>query len=747
MTQQHPDLADEQAYVDYAYECLESSRVSAWKLRDLNEASTGGTFQARFERNAFDEALIKRLTDLDLGNAALVFGRIDRILSDETAEASAQSSGSVSAGSIESFHIGRLAVADEQSNPVVVDWRAPVAEPFYRATGRESMGLARRRHFIVDGARVLGLEDELFGEGHLGLGHDEGLAESVSSATQGGAPLVGAGGLRGYNTLIATMERGRTGALGDIVATIQAEQDEIIRSPQQGVLVVQGGPGTGKTVVALHRAAYLLYTHRFPLEDQGVLVIGPNRVFLRYIERVLPSLGEAGVALAVLSDLVPDVRFGGVDSREAAQIKGDVRMLRFIDRAIRHRERPLRKDLVMPFRSGYLRLRAEETRRIVTAARRRFRRHNAGRRYVENEIWSAMAATWRGPEITEDDVRSAMWTEREVREALDRIWPVLTPAELLHDLFGSRALLRLAAEGVVSSEQAEALYRERSPDVTEVRWTAADAALLDAARETLGPRPARRGRTEESEEIRTYGHIVIDEVQDLTPMQLEMATRRSLSGSMTVVGDIAQATGPLAPNDWSEVLAHLPDRREPRVAGLSVGYRIPAQILEVAIPVMEAATPGLRVPRSVRVGDSAPRFVSVAESELAAGSTNGVQTANLLKVAAQELDAMGSELEGGSVAAVVPDSLSEAFSAALDEAGVAHGQVGVTGLDTPITVVPISLVKGLELDGVVVLEPSLIVAEDPHGMRALYVALTRSTQRLTVVHAAALPQPLQKFSR
>jgi DNA helicase IV len=308
-------------------------------------------------------------------------------------------------------------------------------------------------------------------------------------------------------------------------------------------------------------------------------------------------------------------------------------------------------------------------------------------------------------------------------------------------------LLRLAAEGVVSSEQAEALYRERSPDVTEVRWTAADAALLDAARETLGPRPARRGRTEESEEIRTYGHIVIDEVQDLTPMQLEMATRRSLSGSMTVVGDIAQATGPLAPNDWSEVLAHLPDRREPRVAGLSVGYRIPAQILEVAIPVMEAATPGLRVPRSVRVGDSAPRFVSVAESELAAGSTNGDQTANLLKVAAQELYAMGSELEGGSVAAVVPDSLSEAFSAALNEAGVAHGQVGVTGLDTPITVVPISLVKGLELDGVVVLEPSLIVAEDPHGMRALYVALTRSTQRLTVVHAAALPQPLQNFSR
>jgi DNA helicase IV len=738
MTQQHPDLADEQAYVDYAYECLESSRASAWKLRDLNEASTGGTFQARFERNAFDEALIKRLTDLDLGNAALVFGRIDR-LNDESETAGG------TANEIESFHIGRLAVADEQSEPVVVDWRAPVAEPFYRATGRQPMGLARRRHFIVEGKRVLGLEDELFGEGHLGLGHDEGLAESLGESSAGVAPLIGAGGLRGYNTLVATMERGRTGALGDIVATIQSEQDEIIRSPQHGVLVVQGGPGTGKTVVALHRAAYLLYTHRFPLEDQGVLVIGPNRVFLRYIERVLPSLGEAGVELAVLADLVPDVRFGGTDEPSAARVKGDVRMLRVIDRAIRQRERPLRKDLVVPFGSGYLRLRAEESRRIVTAARRRFRRHNAGRRYVENEIWSAMAATWRGTEVSDSEVRSAVWPLREVREALDRIWPVLTPAELLHDLFGSRALLSLAAEGVLSAQEAAALYRERSVSVSEVRWTVADAALLDAARETLGPRPARKGRTEDSEEIRTYGHIVIDEVQDLTPMQLEMATRRSLSGSMTVVGDIAQATGPLAPTEWSEVLAHLPDRREPRVAGLSVGYRIPAQILEVAIPVMEAATPGLRVPRSVRIGDAAPRFVAVDEQSRNGQSHLGTD-ADLVEVTVRELEDLLAQLQGGTVAAVVPDSMSDLVSEGLERAGVAHGRVGATGLDTALTVVPISLVKGLELDGVVVVEPAQIVAEDSHGLRALYVALTRSTQRLTVVYKQPLPEPLQKFA-
>ena len=236
-------------------------------------------------------------------------------------------------------------MADENSDPVVVDWRAPVAEPFYRATGRDPLGLVRRRHFHVHGRQLLGLEDELFGEGHLGIGaEDDELARSARSADR-------ADGIRGYSTLLAALERGRTGQLGDIVATIQGEQDEIIRSPQAGVLVVQGGPGTGKTVVALHRAAYLLYTYRFPLEDQGVLVIGPNRVFLRYIERVLPSLGEAGVEQVVLADLVHDVQWARYaidppDNQLAARVKGDLRMSLVIDKAVTDRERPLREDLV-----------------------------------------------------------------------------------------------------------------------------------------------------------------------------------------------------------------------------------------------------------------------------------------------------------------------------------------------------------------------------------------------------------------
>jgi DNA helicase IV len=716
MTQQHPDLAEEQAYIDHAYDCLERSRQAAWRLRNLNEADLGGTFQARFERNAFDEALVKRLTDLELGDAALVFGRIDRLAE--------------SPDGLEAFHIGRLAVADEDREPVVVDWRAPVAEPFYRATGRDPMGLARRRHFVVDGRTLLGLEDELFGDGHLGVGHDEGLGDDGDRGQAGGR-----GGLRGYSTLLAALERGRTGTLGDIVATIQGEQDEIIRSPQAGVLVVQGGPGTGKTVVALHRAAYLLYTHRFPLEDQGVLVIGPNRVFLRYIERVLPSLGEAGVEQVVLADLVPGVRFrrhgagpdeGVDDSPLAARVKGDLRMCDVIDRAIRDRERPLRTDLELPFRSGYVRLRVEESERIVRAARRRFRRHNAGRRFVEGEVYAALASSFAAAEVSGRDVRDALRSTIEMRAALDRMWPVLTPAQLLHDLFGAPSLLRSAAAGVLSDVERDALARPRSEHVDDVYWTQADAALLDDARDALGPKAGPGGKIDEADEIRTYGHIVIDEVQDLTPMQLRMAARRSLGGSMTIVGDIAQATGPLAPDDWDDVLAHLPDRRPSRIIGLSVGYRIPQQIMDVANRVMAAATPGLRAPVSVRVGDVGPRTVRVDPERLAAA-------------VADEVVDLTAALPNGSVGVVAPDHMIDDLSAALSLAGVDHGSATRTGLDAGVTLVAVSVVKGLELDGVVVVEPARIVDELQHGLRALYVALTRSTQRLTIVHAQPLP--------
>ncbi|MBK9969483.1 MAG: AAA family ATPase [Acidimicrobiaceae bacterium] len=731
MSQHHPDLATEQAFIDHAYHCLEQSKVDAWKMRGLHEGTLGGTFQARYERDVFDEAVFNRLTQLDLGTAALVFGRIDRTEGDRTdddrADARAAGGVDVEGAGVESFHIGRLAVADENSDPVVVDWRAPVAEPFYRATGRDPLGLVRRRHFHVQGRQLLGLEDELFGDGHLGIGAE-------------GDPVVGTAprpdGIRGYSTLLAALERGRTGQLGDIVATIQGEQDEIIRSPQAGVLVVQGGPGTGKTVVALHRAAYLLYTFRFPLEDQGVLVIGPNRVFLRYIERVLPSLGEAGIEQVVLADLVHDVQWARYaidppDNQMAARVKGDLRISLVIDKAVTDRERPLRDDLVVPFRTGYVRLRAAESARIVRAAQRRFRKHNAARRWVEGEVWAAMAAGWHDEAVTVAHVKEAVRALPEVRAALERMWPVLSPAQLLHDLYGSRALLKLAGAKHLSEAEYLSLYRDREADVVDVRWTEHDVAILDEARSYLGARPAKGTlKPDEADEIRTYGHIVVDEVQDLTPMQLRMVSRRSLNGSMTVVGDIAQATGALAPDDWDDILRHLPATRGARVIGLSVGYRIPAQIMELANKVMMAATPSLRAPTSVRAGDEHPEYVHVAGSELLTA----------VVAATKDLDADVGE---GNIAIVVPDAMFEAVSGALAAAGIEHGKATRTGLEMGITVVPVSVVKGLELDGVVVVEPADIVAGEQQGLRALYVALTRSTKRLTIVHAKPLPAAMQ----
>ncbi len=705
MTDQHPELAAEQAYIEHAYECLEASKADALKIRELTTTGPGGTHQARVERNAFDEKIVSRLEQLEIGDSALVFGRIDRIADDlDTTEA---------------FHIGRLAVSDQNREPVVVDWRAPVAEPFYRATGRDPMGLVRRRHFAVEGRTLLGIEDEMFGEGRLGIGQDDGLTDDDPRA-----------GIRGYSTLMTALGRGRTGQLGDIVATIQAEQDEIIRSPQGGVLVVQGGPGTGKTVVALHRAAYLLYTHRFPLEDQGVLVVGPNRVFLRYIERVLPSLGEAGVDQVILADLVDGVRVSGRESSEVARIKGQKKMSKVVDKAVSDRERPLRDDVRIPMGAQYVTLRAEETVRIVKAARRRYHRHNQARRFVENEVWAALAATARG-DVEPDEVREALRGTDQMREVFERMWPVLTPAQLLHDLFGSKALLRLAAGNVLKEDEWSLLHRPRSASVDEVQWTPADVALLDEAFFQLGPKPRRNGKIDEADETRTYGHIVIDEVQDLTPMQLRMVTRRSLAGSMTIVGDIAQATGPLAPDSWDDVLSYLPTRKEPRVVGLSVGYRIPSQIMALADKVMHAATPGLRAPRSVRDGDSDPRVERCNDR------------VSLLSAVARTVKDQRATPGGGRVAVICSDATVDDVSAALTAAGVDHGSARATGLDSDVSIVPASVVKGLEIDNVVVVEPAEIVADDPQGLRLLYVCLTRSTQTLTVLHHAPLPDAMQ----
>ena len=684
----HPELAAEQAYIDHAYDCLAAARRRALSLRRLGSVGPGGTHQARYESEIAEDAMRARLAALALPeDAALVFGRIDR--ADD-----------------ERFYVGRVAVADARSDPVVVDWRAPVAEPFYRATGRAPMGLSRRRHFASKGRTLLDIEDELFGDG--------------ASTTASDEPV-------GRGALLAALERSRTGHLSDVVATIQAEQDEVIRDELGGLLVVQGGPGTGKTVVALHRAAYLLYTHRFPLEGQGVLVLGPNRVYLRYVERVLPSLGEAGVELGVLADLVPEPVGDEREPQLTARVKGDRRMVPVLGRALRDRQRPLRRDLVVGFGLQSLRCTVADSERIVAAARRRSRHHNAGRRLVEQGLWEALAASARTP-VEEADVRARLRRTEEVRAALEWMWPVLTPAQLLHDLFGSAALLRSAAGRRLSEQEQVALRRPRQGRAEDVRWSAGDVPLLDEARSVLGPLPGR-----DEDEPRTYGHIVVDEAQDLTPMQLRLVARRSLNGSMTVVGDMAQATGALAPQGWDEVVSALverrPTRRAPRVRELSIGYRTPASVLTLANLVLAVAAPDLTPPRSVREGDTPPSVVPVGHGDLATC---------VAEVAAAEREAVGE----GNVAVVATDQLVDELAEALTDAGVPFGDARRTGLEASLTLVPVRLAKGLELDAVVVVEPSRIVAEEPQGLRSLYVALTRATRRLTVVHAEPLPAPL-----
>src|SRR3954447_8725569 len=361
----HPDLEAEQAHIDHAYRRLDAMRATAEAMLRDAFAQGAGTMQSLTERDVMVRTTLNRLEQLQLGREALIFGRIDRASEDGWPG--------------EAFHIGRLAVSDDDQDPLVVDWRAPVAEPFYRATGRHPMGLTRRRHFITEGRTVAGIEDEIFTADGI-IGESSGL------------------GLAGPGALLAALERSRTGHMRDIVATVQREQDEIIRAPLAGVLVVQGGPGTGKTAVALHRAAYLLYTHRFPLERQGVLVVGPHPLFLRYIEHVLPSLGESGADMSTVSGLVLDARVSGADRPEAARVKGDPRMVQFIRRAVQDRQRPLRYDLTVGFGPHTLRMTAAESADLVASVRRRPGSHNARRRQVEALLFRRLHASYEQAE-------------------------------------------------------------------------------------------------------------------------------------------------------------------------------------------------------------------------------------------------------------------------------------------------------------------------------------------------------------
>ena len=810
----HPELEAEQAHVDRAYERLDQLRADTEELlRSVLDQGRGGTHQFREERDVIVRTSLARLDQLDIGQQALCFGRIDR--RGQTG--------------VESFHIGRLGISSEDLEPLVVDWRAPVAEPFYRATGRDPMGLVLRRHLAADGRRIVGIEDERFGaatpdgrdqtvrgdgaqadrgDGAQGVrgGPDGNGAAGASGATVeaiGATPEAGVEAgldgqeleLGGPGALLAALEGARTGFMRDIVSTIQREQDEIIRSELPGVLVVQGGPGTGKTAVALHRAAYLLYTHRFPLERQGVLVIGPNPLFLRYIEHVLPSLGESGITLTTIGGLVHGVQARGEDDPRVARLKGEARIGRVVANAVRSRQRPLRRDVEVPFGATVLRLTAAASAGLVSAARRRPGTHNARRRFVEQLVVRHLADQYvralgvhgvaprdeigsgptpdaggaegpagadtagadtngakgpgagaagngrvtraRGNGRGEDEAGPDLSEfSRQVRrapqlvEALDRMWPRLSAEELLHDLYGSPPLLSLAGKGVLTPAEQSSLVRPRSASLGEIPWTVADLALVDEARVLLGPRRGRTGNGAEHDDgPRTYGHIVVDEAQDLSPMQLRSVARRSLSGSITVVGDIGQATGPWAPSSWDEVTEHLPRQRPARQVELTVSYRTPAEVIEVASRLLAESVPGMRPPRAVRRTGTAPRFEEAAGRDLA-------------DVVASLAAGVVADVAPGTAAVLAPGSLVADLAVALDRAGVAATDPRRDGLGAPLSLLPVDTANGLEFDAVVVVEPAAIVEESPQGLRALYVALTRPTRLLVVAHARPLPPAL-----
>ena len=709
----HPDVPAEQAHVDLAYQRLTAMRAAAQSMLQDAFGERGGTFQAVTERDIRVRTSLNRLEHLQLGRESLIFGRIDR--------------GGLDSGT-EAFHIGRLAISDANQEPLVVDWRAPVAEPFYRATGAHRMGLVLRRHFLTDGPRVLDLEDELF--------DPEGDSSGRSL------------GLSGPQVLLATLERSRTGRMRDIVATVQREQDEIIRAPLPGILVVQGGPGTGKTAVALHRAAYLLYTHRFPLESQGVLVLGPNPTFLRYIEHVLPSLDETGVELSTVNGLYQATRATATDDEAVTRLKGDPRMARVVARAVADRQRPLRHTAEVPYGRRVLRITPHLSAQLVAAVKRRPGTHNARRRTLEQVLWRHLAEqiaddparTESEADITAEDVSRALRRDPRMVEALDRMWPLLSPEQLLHDLFGARPLIELAASPVLSPAEQALLYRPRGEPGEPVAWTEADIALLDEAYALLGPR-RKPAPDRPAEGIRTYGHVVVDETQDLSPMQLRMVARRSLSGSMTIVGDVAQATGAWAPSSWAQIVEHLPARRGWRLVELTVNYRTPSEIMEVAARVLEQVAPGMRSPESVRASGRPPRVVTAPRPDGFGRDDRLVESVTA---------AIREDLDGddrGTSALIVPPGLLGAVARALSGAGIAFGTAGREALEQRLTLLSVDDAKGLEFDSVTVVEPSRLVGESPQGLRALYVAFTRATQRLTIVHSDPLPSVLAGVSQ
>ncbi|OZM72360.1 helicase [Amycolatopsis antarctica] len=743
------EVAAEQRYLTVLYRHLDAERELATRRLHETLSQTGGTPQARTERDVATTTFSDRLAQLNSVEQGLCFGRLD-FHDDPAGE--------------ETAYIGRLGLFDTEDDyrPLLVDWRAPVARPFYLATAASPDGVRRRRHIRSLSRRVTAVDDEILDLREADQGQDLGLA--------------------GEAALLAALERRRTGEMSDIVATIQAEQDGIIRASLPGVLVVQGGPGTGKTAVALHRAAYLLYTHRRQLTTRGVLVVGPNDTFLRYIGQVLPSLGETGVLLATVGELYPGVRANGLELPRPAEVKGRIAMVEVLADAVRDRQRVPEPVVEIEVEREILRLDRKTCTEARTRARRSRRPHNQARRLFVDDVLDALTrqtARRLGEDLLDprdlDDIRAELAADENVAAALHELWPLIGPERLLGELLSDESLLRTAAGVRFTEPELAGLLRDpRAP------FTPADVPLLDELAELLGEddtesraEAVRREREErayaegvldvmeQDEEIIdeevlrvgdvldaellaerqqrrsdltaaqraardrtwTFGHVIVDEAQELSEMDWRLLMRRCPSRSMTLVGDVAQTGAEGGASSWAGALGpYVADRW--RLRELTVNYRTPAEIMELAGQALAEVDPALDAPTSVRSTGLAP-----VQRDLAMAALPTV----LREVAAAEVGAVG----GGTVAVVCPQGMCRELRGTLADA-TTRSEAG----EPNPAVLDVAGVKGLEFDSVVLVAPGEIVDGSPRGWNDLYVALTRATQRLTVLHTGPRPPAL-----
>jgi DNA helicase IV len=670
-------LSRERAHLAASRAALRAMRedVESLDIRDV----TANWVNAQVLERQIDER-IKALADLS--DTPLFFGRLDYL----HAPGADQAEGAEG----ERFYIGRRHVHDADGDPMVIDWRAPVSQPFYRASKKDPMDVALRRRFGYTGGELTAYEDER-------------LSDPAEAA-------------RTSRLLQREIEKPRVGPMRDIVATIQPEQDEIVRSGLGGTVCVQGGPGTGKTAVGLHRVAYLLYAHRERLARTGTLVIGPNRSFLHYIEQVLPALGELTVRQATVDDLVAHVEVRGADEAAAAVVKGDARMAQVLRRAVYSHVTMPTEPVVVVRGSRRWRVPAYELEDIVRELLDRDIRYGAAREALPQRIAHAVLVQMeRAGEAPDDRVQDAVARNSAVKAAVKAVWPAVDPAKLVLRLLTDADFLAEHAEGILSEdEQKTILWAKPVRSVRSAKWSPADAVLIDEAADLVERTPS-------------LGHVVLDEAQDLSPMQYRAVGRRCTTGSATVLGDLAQGTTPWATRSWEEALAHL-GKPEAVIEELTAGFRVPTDVITYASRLLPHIAPGLTPVASIREN---PGLFEVRPATGPAGVV--AACAELLR-------------NEGSVGLIAADARVALLAEALAEAGLPYLAPGEeTTPEVRLTLVPASLAKGLEYDYVVLDEPQAVVDGEPDertGLRRLYVALTRAVSGLIVTHGAPLPAQL-----